>query len=171
MIPNMNFSPEELEDGSMLRNAILAFNQEKDVMYFLDILQIMRDSYIWIPCNMIMSGSDHSNIEQLIKQAMEKDDLDSLIGTEFTTQDVVRMVPDILINSGKYFFPVFTSPEEMGEYGTHFSKIQQPFLAAINKALHSEKDITGIVVNAFTTPFVLDRELFETVQNMISRLN
>ena len=173
MIPNVNvnLSQEGLADGSMLRNAIHEFTQEQDAAHFLYILEIMRDSNIWIPCNMIMSDTDYSNIEQLVNQAVEKDDLNSLIGMQFTNQDAIRMVPDILINNGKYFFPVFTSPEEMGEYGMHFSKVQRHFPDAITMAIHNAKDITGVVVNAFTTPFILDCRFFETVQNMKSKFN
>ena len=102
MIPNINvnLSREELADGSMLRNAIHEFTQEQDAAHFLYILEIMRDSNIWIPCNMIMSDTDYSNIEQLVNQAVEKDDLNSLIGSN----SLIRM------QSG--WFPIFLSTTE-----------------------------------------------------------
>ena len=53
------------------------------------------------------------------------------------------MVPDILQNGDNFFFPVFTSEEEMGEYGVHFSKIQQHFLEAMNLARNNEKNVCG----------------------------
>ena len=63
------------------------------------------------------------------------------------------MVPDILQNGDNYFFPVFTSEEEMGEYGEQFSKIPGHFLRALNMARNNEKDVKGTVINVFTEPF------------------
>jgi hypothetical protein len=37
-------------------------------------------------------------------------------------------------------------------------------------AINNEKNVKGIVLNAFTEPFVLDREIFDIVQNMKSRI-
>ena len=34
----------------------------------------------------------------------------------------------------------------------------------------NEKDIKGIVIDAFTEPMVIDRELFEVIENLKSRL-
>jgi hypothetical protein len=50
-----------------------------------------------------------------VMEAQEKGGLDSLAGMELTNQDNIRMVPDILQNGDDFFFPVFTSAEEMGE--------------------------------------------------------
>ena len=80
------------------------------------------------------------------------------------------MVPDILQNGEDFFFPVFSSAEEMGEYGEGFSKIEKHFLEAIGLAINNERDVQGLVVNAFTEPFVLDREIFDIVQKMKTRL-
>ena len=80
------------------------------------------------------------------------------------------MVPDILQNGDNFFFPVFTSDEEMGEYGEHFSKIQQHFLEAINFARNNEKNVCGIVLNAFSEPFVIPIELFDIIAEMDSSI-
>ena len=69
------------------------------------------------------------------------------------------------------FFPVFSGIEEMGEYGNNFSKVEKHFLEAMIYAKNNENDLSGIVVNAFTEPFVLDKELWEAVENLDSRLS
>ena len=48
-----------------------------------------------------------------------------MIGKTFSTKEAVRMIPDILQNGEQFFFPIFSSVEEMGEYGEHFSKVQK----------------------------------------------
>ena len=98
------------------------------------------------------------------------DDLNSLIGQTITNSDEVRLVPDILRNGDKFFFPVFSSAEEMGEYGKNFSKIQKHILEVIPLARSNERNVEGIVLNAFSEPFVLNTELFDLVEKMKSRI-
>ena len=58
----------------------------------------------------------------------------------------------------------------MGQYGQYFSKVQKHFLEVIALARNNEKQLSGIVINAFTEPWILDRELFDLVANLKSRL-
>ena len=103
-------------------------------------------------------------------EAQEKGDLNSLIGLEVSNQDDIRMVPDILQNGDAFYFPVFTSEEEMGEYGDNFSKLEKHFLEAANLARNNEKDVAGIVINAFTEPFVIPKEMFDIIAGMDSSI-
>ena len=80
------------------------------------------------------------------------------------------MIPDILQNGEDYFFPVFSTIEAMGEYGENFSKVQRHILEAIALAKNNEKELAGIVLNAFTEPFVLDAKIWDIVENMKSRI-
>ena len=116
----------------------------------------------------MLSETDQAVIEKMVDEA--GDDLSSMKGMEFSNQDQIRMIPDILQNGDEFFFPVFSSDEEMGEYGDGFSKIETEFLHAINLARNNEKELKGIVINAFTEPFVLDKELFDIVEKMKTRL-
>ena len=80
------------------------------------------------------------------------------------------MVPDILQNGEDFFFPVFTTAEEMGEYGNDFSKIQEHFLTVVSLARNNKKKVTGIVINAFSDPFVIPGELFDIIAEMDSAI-
>ena len=110
-------------------------------------------------------------VTSLVVDAQEKGDLSSIIDQEVTSQDNIRMVPDILQNGEKFFFPVFTTAEEMGEYGNNFSKLERHFLDAANLAKNNEKNVTGIVINAFSEPFVIPKEMFELIANIESSLD
>ena len=94
--------------------------------------------------------------------------LHSLVGKTLSNQDNIRMVPDILQSGEDFFFPVFTTAEEMGEYGQGFSKIEKHFLEAANLARYNEKNVAGIVMNAFTEPFIIPRDLFDMIAEMPS---
>ena len=80
------------------------------------------------------------------------------------------MVPDILQNENDFFFPVFTSAEEMGDYGEAFSKVEKHFLEAANLAQNNEKNLAGIVINAFTESIVIPKELFDIIAGMPSSI-
>ena len=74
------------------------------------------------------------------------------------------------VNGDDFFFPIFSSAEEMGEYGKNFSKIQKHILEVIPLARNNEKNVSGIVLNAFSDPFVLETKIFDIVENMKSRV-
>ena len=152
---------EDLADGSMLKEAVSRFNAERNEPNFIEILEILRDSYVWVPCSAVFSKEDAAKFEALVKN--NADNLNSLIGQSITNSDEVRLVPDILQNGDKFFFPVFSSAEEMGEYGKNFSKIQKHILEVFPIARNNERNVDGIVLNAFSEPFVLNAELFDLV--------
>ena len=171
-IPVWLGGPEvSFEDGSFLKKATEICNRNSTQLNMIKLLRILRDSYVWVPCNAILSDADYAMIEKMAKDAESGEGLDSLKGQQFTTMDNVRLVPDILQNGDAFFFPVFTSAEEMGEYGDHFSKVEKHFLETIVLARNNEKDVTGIVINAFSEPFVVNKELFELIEGMESSLN
>ena len=157
-----------LKDGSFLKKATEICNRNRTQRNLLKLLTILRDSWIWIPCNAVMSDADYASFTETVKNAQESGDLDLLVGKTLTSQDPIRMVPDILQNGEDFFFPVFTTEEEMGEYGERFSKMEKHFLEAANVARNNEKKVKGIVINPFTEPFIVPCELFDVIARMPS---
>lgn len=170
-VPDDQITAELLEDGSFLKKATEICNRNSTQLNMIKLLRILRDSYVWVPCNALLSDADYAMIEKMAKDAESGEGLDSLKGQQFTTMDNDRLVPDILQNGDAFFFPVFTSAEELGEYGDHFSKVEKHFLETIVLARNNEKDVTGIVINAFSEPFVVNKELFELIEGMESSLS
>jgi len=82
----------------------------------------------------------------------------------------MKFEPDILQNGEDKFYPVFSSIEEMGEYGNNFSKIEKHFFDAMSYA-NEKKETVGIVVNAFTTPFIVLKEWFDIVGSFPSKVD
>ena len=56
----------------------------------------------------------------------------------------------------------FSSIEEMGEYGNNFSKVEKHFFEAMSYA-NGKPETVGIVVNAFSMPFVVPKDWFEII--------
>ena len=169
-VPDDRISMELLEGGTFLKRAISIFNRNSTRRNMFRLLKILRDSWIWIPCNTILSDSDYAAVEKMLEDARENGGLDTLVGQTIRYQDDVRMVPDILQRGDDFYFPVFTSAEEMGEYGEAFSKLEKHFLEAVCLARHNEKNVKGIVINAFSESIVIPLELFDTIEQLPSSL-
>lgn len=131
--------------------------------------QYRQDTFLkFRPGKCFFCGLSHINIEDMLEDV--KEDPEQLVGMTLTTKDQVRLIPDILENDGDLFFPIFSSEEEMGEYGDNFSKVAQRLVDVIPLARNNEKELKGIVLNAFSEPFVLESVLFDLVENMKSRI-
>ena len=167
-VPDDTITPELLKDGSFLKKATEICNRNRTQLNMIKLMRILRDSWVWIPCNAIMSDADYAALEKVVKDAEQNGGLDSLVGKTLSNQDNIRMVPDILQNGEDFFFPVFTTAEEMGEYGQRFSRVEKHFLEAANLARNNEKKVRGIVINAFSEPFVVPCEMFEIIAEMSS---
>ena len=165
MNPTPILTANDFEDGTMLEAAIHNFNEDSTKENLLVIMTILRDSYVWIPCNTVMSDADQARLHTMLK---EKED--GIIGEEFISHDETRLIPDILQNGDEFFFPVFSNVESMGEYGNGFSRVQEHFLEALMLAKNNKKDLAGIVINAFSEPFVLNKELWDFVEKMESQI-
>ena len=130
----------ELEDGSVLKNTIHAFNQDQNENSFAELLQVLRDSELWIPVK-----------NDTLLSANEKD-----------------LIPGLLQRNDYYFLPVFTSTAEMGDGAKKQPRIRLGMLKTIELA--EKNEVTGIVVNPFTEPFILQKKLFKDVASMKSLL-
>ena len=142
-----------LENGVVLNGLIEQFHIEQSEQNALAVLRCLRDSYVIIPCRIKMSERDQAKF------------LNGKPGDEVTTEDDVRYIPDTLSNGENEYFPVLSNEESMGEYGEQFCKIEQHFFDAMALA-KANKKLKGIVVNAFTQQFVVDKDLFDIVGNL-----
>lgn len=169
-VPDEDITPELLEDGSFLTRVTEIRNRNWTQLNMIKLLKYLRDSWVWIPCNAIFSTQDKENIDKMVLTAQENDALDSMVGMNFTTNDPVRLVPDILKNGDNYYFPIFTTADAMGEYGEQFSKVQKHIFECLSLAENNEKNVEGIVINAFSTPVALSMEMLDILKDMDSNL-
>ena len=146
----MGVKRETLESGNVLKALIEQYLDDQKEENLFPVLGCLRDSFVWIPGRMILSEAD------MAKFANAKE------GDILSNDDVIKFEPDILQNGEYKFYPVFSSAEEMGEYGNGFSKVQKHFFEAMNFALGKEETV-GIVVNAFSTPFIVPKEWFDLI--------
>ena len=166
--PTKTLSRKDLEGGLLLKQAISDFNKNRSEETLLEVMELLRDSIVVIPCTAILSQNDQDNIEKLVEEA--GDDPESLVGETITNKDQIRLVPDFLKSNDELFMPVFSAEEEMGEYGNSFSHVETEFLSAVQLAGASKDKLTGIVVNPFSEFFVVDRGLMDAVKQLKTRI-
>lgn len=166
-----NISREDLEDGKMLEEAVHRFNSERTEQNLFDVLEILRDSYVWVPCNAIMSEADHARLMEMIGDIEDERLCERLVGKEFTVHDETRFVPDILISGDDFYFPIFSTVEAMGEYGKGFSKVRRHILDVIPLARNNEHKPVAIVLNAFSEAFEIHKDLWDVLENAKSRID
>ena len=145
------------------------FNENQTEQNLFNLLRVLRDSWVWVPCTAVMSDNDQQRMLEMINSL--DGDYGALEGQDFVALDETRMIPDILKNGEEFFFSVFSNEEAMGEYGNDFSKVARPMLEVIPLARNNEQKLFGIVINAFTEPFVLPENLWESLENMESQLS
>ena len=160
----VTYTEDELEDGTVLKAAVKDFQEQSSKSKLLNILRILHSSYVWIPCSAVMSDKDNERFEAMMREHEEKGE--SAKGKEFEAKDPIRMVPSLLKNGEKIYFPVFSSEAEMGEQAGQFSKLQKTFLETLPLARDKTKDITAIVLNPFTEPFLIGTDLFDDIEKM-----
>ncbi len=146
-----------------IKKAIGSYKAEPTEQNLSLLVEALRSGLVWVPCNAVFSDADMDEVNKAVMEAEENGDPESLVGHTFVSQDEVRMVPDILQNGDNLFFPVFSSDEEMGEYGEHFSKVQMYFSEAAGLAVNNDNNVSGIVINAFSDPFEIPREVIAPI--------
>lgn len=165
---NQKITAEDLTDGSVLEAVVSKFNKKQNKENLIEVLAVLRDSNVWIPCNAVIADEDRNQIESMIKNS--GGDVEKLIGEKINTKGAMRLIPDILQSGDEFYFPIFSTVESMGEYGESFSKVQHSVLKAISMARNNERNISGLVLNAFTEPFILNKDFWNAVENMESLL-
>ena len=139
---------------ALMKAAIAAaYDDQQDVQRILDILRLLSEGIYWVPMNIILSQEDQ---EQFLNASK---------GDSVSLKSAARMKPDFLkASDGNLFFPAFTSREETDEaYRNRFSWVQLPGKQIINAA-EADSSLTGVVINGFSQPFTVTRELIAFIQ-------
>ncbi len=157
------FSKEDLSDGSLLKAAIEEFNHNKNEDSFGFALTVLRSGSVIVPCDVNLSDKASAIMDKL---KSEGKDIDSLEGEdEETFRSGIFFNPNILENDGHRFFPAFSSAEEMGDHLAEASKVNMPFLHAIDMALDGD-DVEGIVVNPYTDNFIVGKDIYDIIRKL-----
>ncbi len=138
-VPEDPITKELLADGSFLSRAVEICCRNNTDLNALKLMKILRNSNVWVPCLAVPGESGN---------------------------DSLTLFPDILQDEDKFYLPVFSTAEEMGEYGKNFAKIERSFMDAVKLAKNNERKLSGIVVNAFTNEYIVDNNMLSMIEGM-----
>lgn len=143
------------KDASMICQLIEIFNAEKSKSALSFLITVLMQAQVSVPMTVSMEDMDVQKF------------LHAKAGDTVTTSGAIRMKPDMLKNSaGELFFPAFTLKEETPEdYRKSFSWITMDFMNCVRSSYHNET-CAGIVINGFSDPFVVDRQLLKFMIDM-----
>lgn len=150
-------SKEELKDGKILNELIQRFVNEPKGENLYPVLLCLVDSDVQVPMNAIISEED--------AEAMKK----SKVGDELSLQNELRFRPDWLQdpNTQKLYFPIFSTIKDATEdYSKNFSWMNMDIDTCINFA-DDNKDCSGIILNAFTTPIVIEGDIYKILKDLL----
>lgn len=159
-------SKEDFEDGTILKGAVADFFKDRNDNTFLFLLAVLRSSRVFVPCEMEISETAHAILKQIEAEGKAIESLTEEEKKRLNKE--ISFIPSTLTNDGHEFFPVFSDKKEMEGHLEDCSVMCTPFIHAIEMAKDGGDIVEGIVLNAFTQPFVVDRELFELIRKMDS---
>jgi hypothetical protein len=146
----MELKREDLKNGEALTALIENYWKETTESSLAAVFSCIRDSIFIVPHYAV-------NSEGIICE-----------GAGAGEDDV--LIPDILENEGYSFFPVFSSEEKiLADYGSKVKKVEMHFLEIVDMA-KDMTDVAGIVIVAFSAPYILEKELSDVVASLPSKI-
>ena len=150
--------PETLKGGKILRYLVRRA-RDRDPRHYMDALNCLRDSQVVVPCVVGMSDA----ALRMFRNAKA--------GDVIAPDESLRFVPDMIKSGGEFYLPVFSNHGQMGEnYRSGSSTITMDFLEAMEIA-SARKELSGIVLDAFTVPLYITKNLFDLARSLPSRLD
>lgn len=148
-----------LEDGKILLYLKHNFFKSQNEDSLFAVLSCLRDSQVIVPMNATLSKKD----EEMF--------LDAKVGDTVSSHNDIRLKPDILQNGDKFFFPMFSNKEQIPEgYRSNFSTVNLSVLQCIEMGKSYEKT-SGLVLDAFTEPMIIEYELADLITKFESRID
>ena len=151
-------SKKELDSGNLLRFLKHRFLTQQNRQTLMPVLACLRDSEVIVPVQVNVSDADRERI------------LNAAKGDSVDTIDPVSFKPDLLQNEDGTFLPVFSNANQIDpEYAKNFALLTVPAVQCIRTALDM-KDVSGLVLDAFTEAMLVPKESAEIILKMKSHL-
>ncbi|MBR2133012.1 MAG: SseB family protein [Oscillospiraceae bacterium] len=159
----MDIKRDLLANGKVLRAFVSRFEKDRNEQNFLNVLVCLRDSYVWIPYHAEKKQQEKSSKKKIWFFRRKKQETEK-------SGDDVRLVPDTLTSGGVLVMPVFSSEDQMGDvYKGRAKTVRVHFLEAMAIAM-VHKEIEALVLDAFTRPFMLEKDLFPVVKGLPTQM-
>lgn len=157
---------DDLHDGTVLKGAIVDYKKNQDDETFGFILALLHSSDVIVPCNIELNKDALSLYESCQKAGK---DIDSMNEAELARFRAGMIFHPIILerkDNKQQCVPAFTTEQEAGKSHEDAAMVNMPFLNAIKLAKDADEQIDEIVVNPYTNPFTVEKELFDQIANL-----
>ena len=133
---------------------------------FENLFYLLTRETIWVP---FVAKFDKEDEEAMIEYIYDQDDIIDIKNLRYEPEEAVRLVPDLIFGDKLFLFPIFTSDWLIEqEYEDAAFKLPMDIESVIRYVTrHSDGEITGVVINPFTTELELDIPMLKKIEDRI----
>ena len=142
-----------------LQDKISDYHKDRNNETYRAALAALKNSKVTVPCQVIMTDEARRLYDMYHETGRKPEELSQEEAKRLYSG--ITFSPVILVNSGHRFMAAFSGDAEMSGRLGDKKKVLVPFPEAAGMALGQGEDLEGIVVNAFTGPFTVRRDLLK----------
>lgn len=149
---------KELQIALELNKAIKEFNKTRTNEALSIVVDKLLESRVLVPCTIrLEDGVDINNLKP---------------GDDANIEGVHYVSEILRTQDGKKWIPYFTTLKEMPKkYQTGYSQMNYKFIEICDESLLNNENITGgVVINAYTDPFFVTKDLIQIIINYLNDL-
>ena len=157
---------KKAKDKLSLKELIKEYNKDKSsIEKLLAVINVLMTQNVYLLYHALFGKDDINNIEQFVKNL---DNLDDLKGKEFTTSSPIRLKLELLKTpQGEFFFPMYSSPQEIPDTEGDCSIVEKHFLEALILAKNNKHNISAVIIDPFSESIILGKDIFELLDEQI----
>ena len=169
LTPDCILRPGDLEDGQLLKEAINVFEDNPCERNLFELMQILRDSELWIPCHVLLDGEEN---EEGIASFLDAEYPNMLvIDNELVDgHREIEIYPDVLESDDDTYLAAFTSLDDVDDDCKKRYMIHKDILKILDVIEHFEIEVKGLVVNPQYEAWIFPKNLFNLLRMMKSRI-
>ena len=154
---------KKAKDKLSLKDLIKEYNKDKNsIEKLFAVINVLITQNVYLLYHALLGKDDINNIEQLVNN------LDDLKGKEFTTSNPIRLKLELLKTpQGEFFFPMYSSPQEIPDTAGDCSIVEQHFLEALILAKNDKHNISAVIIDPFSESIILGKDIFDLLENQI----
>ena len=157
----LSLKEKKQEANLALEDALKAFHEDRNGENYSAVINLLLEKNVHITLDYHLSDDAEKVLEKAKKVGKEIGELSARDQKIF--KDGVRLLPTLLESSGKAFLAIYSAEKEIPEDSEHDEKDLIPFAKAVGLALKMKDNLDGIVLNPYTSPFVIGNKDFEDI--------
>ena len=133
---------------------------------FENLFYLLTRETIWVP---FVAEFDKEDEEAMVEYIYDQDDFIDIKNLSYEPVNPIRLVPELVVGDELFLFPIYTSDWLIEqEYADSAFKLPMDIESVIRYVTrHSDGEVTGVVINPFTTELELDIPILKKIEERI----